>query len=94
MTEIIKKVNSGSATDNEQRLYKQMRQASIDKIMNAEFDELFTITEISKPPVRPARILNSLKCQICKEMTMESRIRIFEGKNLCIPCFMKKEQKI
>ncbi|MCA1743557.1 MAG: TraR/DksA C4-type zinc finger protein, partial [Desulfovibrionales bacterium] len=35
-----------------------------------------------------------LECQECKESTMESRTRRFDGQVYCIPCFEKVEQKI
>jgi formylmethanofuran dehydrogenase subunit E len=34
-----------------------------------------------------ARILTSLVCDACGEMTMETRTRRFQGRTLCIPCF-------
>ncbi len=70
------------------------RNAYIDKIMNADLDTLFKVEQITEPPVKPARILQSIECENCGEMTMESRIRRFDGKYLCIPCFMENEQKI
>ncbi|MCK5163217.1 MAG: TraR/DksA C4-type zinc finger protein, partial [Desulfobacula sp.] len=39
-------------------------------------------------------ILKSIQCDSCGETTMESRIRLFDDKNLCIPCFQNVEQKI
>lgn len=70
------------------------REDAIKTIMNADLDELFTVQEVLESPVRPARILESIQCQACNEMVMESRIRRFSGKNLCIPCFTAQEQKI
>jgi len=70
------------------------RDNRIKKILQAELTDLFTTQEVDVPPVRPARILKSIKCDSCHEMTMESRIRLFDGKNLCIPCFQEVEQKI
>ncbi len=66
----------------------------IKKIMDADLDTLFKIENITTPPVKPARILQSIECENCKEMTMESRIRRFDNKYLCIPCFMENEQKV
>ncbi|MCF8092507.1 MAG: TraR/DksA C4-type zinc finger protein [Desulfotignum sp.] len=63
-------------------------------IMAAQLDDLFQVQPVKVPPVRPARILESMTCQECKEKVMESRIRRFAGKNLCIPCFRLQEQKI
>ena len=73
---------------------EQDRDNRIKLILQAELTDLFSIQEVGVPPVSPARILNSIQCDSCHEMTMESRIRLFDGKNLCIPCFQKVEQKI
>lgn len=43
---------------------------------------------------RPAAILQSLACENCGEMHMESRSRQFAGRTLCLSCFEKVEQKI
>ena len=68
--------------------------ARTKEIMDADIDSLFKVEDIKTPPVKPARILQSIECESCKEMTMESRIRRFDNKYLCIPCFMENEQKI
>lgn len=70
------------------------RQAYLQEIMDADLEELFKVEKLSAPPVKPARILQSIKCEACNEMTMESRIRRFDNKYLCIPCFMENEQKV
>lgn len=70
------------------------RSTYINKIMSADLDTLFKIEKVTEPPVKPAKILQSIECENCGEMTMESRIRRFDGEYLCIPCFMEKEQKI
>jgi formylmethanofuran dehydrogenase subunit E len=66
----------------------------IKQIMDADLDDLFDICDVDVPPVRPARILKSIACDTCGEMTMESRIRLFDGQSHCIPCFQNVEQKI
>ena len=70
------------------------RDNRIRRILQADLEDLFVTEEVSLPPVRPARILKSIPCDVCGEMTMESRIRLFDGKSRCIPCFQKVEQKI
>ncbi|MFO7749298.1 MAG: FmdE family protein [Desulfobacteraceae bacterium] len=67
---------------------------TIEEIMAADLDQLFTIDTIAEPPVRPARIMESIECSACGELAMESRIRRFGGQYLCLPCFMDNEQKI
>ncbi len=80
-------------------LFKDMgrgldREERTQQLMDADLDSLFDIEDIEVPPVRPARILRSIACDQCGEMTMESRIRLFDGKQFCFPCFGKVEQKI
>lgn len=70
------------------------RDARTRAIMDAELDDLFFVSPVDVPPVRPARILDSIICRECGEKVMESRIRRFAGKDLCIPCFGQHEQKI
>ncbi|MDD9302043.1 MAG: TraR/DksA C4-type zinc finger protein [Desulfobacter sp.] len=70
------------------------RTARIRQIMAADLEDIFEVQKIDAPPVRPARILKSIVCDKCKEMTMESRIRLFGGEQLCMPCFKAVEQKI
>ncbi|MBT4027569.1 FmdE family protein [Desulfobacula sp.] len=70
------------------------RDNRIKRLLEADLSDLFSTEEVTVPPVRPARILKSIPCDACHEMTMESRIRLFDGKSFCIPCFKNVEQKI
>ncbi len=70
------------------------REDRLRAIMAADLGALFQVEGVMEPPVRPPRILDSMKCRDCGEKVMESRIRRFGGKDLCIPCFQKHEQKI
>ena len=70
------------------------RDERIKMIMAASLDDLFSLKDIEVPPVKPARILKSITCDQCGELTMESRIRLFDGAHLCPPCFKTVEQKI
>jgi formylmethanofuran dehydrogenase subunit E len=66
----------------------------IRQLLDADLKDMFIIEDVDVPPIRPARILKSIRCNNCREMTMESRVRIFDGKKLCFPCFHEVEQKI
>ena len=66
----------------------------IKQLLDAKLEDIFIIEDVDVPPIRPARILKSIKCSNCMEMTMESRIRIFDSQKLCLPCFKEVEQKI
>ncbi len=85
--------NTTGAKDEALSLEEQ-KQQRITQLLAADLNDLFQIQEINKPPVRPARIMKSMACSSCGEMTMESRIRLFDGKTLCMPCFKGVEQKI
>lgn len=90
---LTKKVEAGSANEGERSRVQNLRKESQERYMEAELEEMFVVTEPPLPVPKPARILASLKCEGCGEMTMESRTRRFDGKTLCLPCFEKVEQK-
>lgn len=58
-------------------------------ILSAEDDELFSLTDVEIKEPEPARIHKSIKCDICGEGVMETRIREINGKKVCIPCSQK-----
>jgi formylmethanofuran dehydrogenase subunit E len=91
---LMNKVFQGTATKAEKAVAMEKRIQRIEQIMAADLSGLFTFKEIDTPPARPPRILQSITCDACGEMTMESRIRLFGGKKMCHPCFHEVEQKI
>ncbi len=70
------------------------REAMRKRFMALDLEDMFHVGPVHAPPVRPAVILRSLRCESCGEMVMESRTRRFNGQTLCIPCFGLVEQKI
>jgi formylmethanofuran dehydrogenase subunit E len=62
----------------------------ISAILNAKDKELLTIRrgEIALP--LEARIYPSIRCAVCGEKVMEPRLRITNGKMVCLPCFEKE----
>jgi formylmethanofuran dehydrogenase subunit E len=84
---LSKKVEHGTANEEDQIRYEELRQFLQDWYMNAGLEEMFIIMEPSFPIPKPARILQSLECESCGEMTMESRTRRLDGRTLCQPCF-------
>jgi formylmethanofuran dehydrogenase subunit E len=90
---LAKKVDNGTASEEEHAQFKNLRGELQERYMNADLETMFIVTEPSYPVPKPARILQSLRCEACGEMTMESRTRRFDGKILCLPCFEKVEQK-
>lgn len=87
-----------SEDDNSGEVYQQridqLRQQWQEQLMSRTLEELFNITPLKNGMPRPAVILKNLVCDCCGESVMESRIRRFSGKFVCIPCFATMEQKV
>jgi formylmethanofuran dehydrogenase subunit E len=87
-----KKVKEGLIPEEQKRLEEAMAFRT-KRIMGAKLDELFEVKLASGPVPRKARILESVICQVCGELTMESRTRRLLGQTLCIPCFEAVEKR-
>ena len=87
-----KKVKEGLIHEEQKRL-KELMTVRTQLIMGARLDELFEVKPASGPVPRKARILESVICQACGEVTMESRARRLLGQTLCIPCFEAVEKR-
>ncbi|WP_163338895.1 FmdE family protein [Desulfopila sp. IMCC35008] len=94
MTQLMKKKLSGTASAEEVTECDSLRASCEQEYLSADLDELFSISEPQIHMPRPAKILNSVRCESCLEKLMESRSRYFDGQCLCIPCFETVEQKI
>lgn len=91
---LMKKWAAGTLAAEEQERCEKLREQALAFYMAAPLAELFDVSPADAPAPRPARILDSLACESCGEMTMESRTRRFDGRTLCIPCFEAIEQKV
>ena len=49
--------------------------------------DLFEVKEAKERVPEPARLFKSFKCEVCGEVTMESMMRLEEGKKVCLDCF-------
>ncbi len=82
------KVREKSATEEERAHFKELRANRTEAILQAREDELYVVEEVENVEIPPmARIHNSIACAECGELTMETRIRRLEGKELCPACF-------
>lgn len=88
-----KKMLKGKLTPDEQEKMKKGKAARIERIMDADPQDLFEVKPAQGPIPEKARILQSLVCEACGEATMESRTRRFLGQTLCIPCFEAMEKR-
>jgi len=62
------------------------REARARWILEAPREEIVSVTQVAVEEPEPARIHKSMACSVCGERVMESRLRLQDGKPVCIPC--------
>lgn len=80
------KVMSGTASDSEQQSFEQQKQLRIEQMLAAKPTELFDVKLPDFALPERARIFVSHACEECGELTMEPRIRLVQGRKLCLAC--------
>ena len=65
------------------------REAVTDWILHVPASEALEIQLVEIDEPEKARIHESVRCDVCGERVMATRIRKFENQTLCIPCWMK-----
>ncbi len=73
---------------------KADRQEYIRWLLEADDAEMFSLTSVQIREPEKARILASVICDCCGEAVMESRIRVVNGRKMCIPCMEKMEKNV
>jgi len=68
------------------------REDWMDHILNAPIDELFTFGEPKFELPEHARIFRSLVCEECGESAREDKIRLKNGKMVCLNCFQEYDR--
>lgn len=66
------------------------REKFIDWLLTAPEEEIISMREVNINEPEPARIVDSVQCEFCKESVMETRIRKIGAKSVCIPCVEKR----
>ena len=66
---------------------KMSREERIDYILNAPADEVFAIGTPSFELPEPARHFETIVCEVCGEGVPEHKIRLQDGKKVCLDCF-------
>lgn len=87
------RVRSGTAKLEEKARFRELHLVKARRILDAPLEQLFSINEMTMTPPKKARIYASIRCEECGEEAMETRIRKFAGRDLCIPCFEKVETR-
>lgn len=69
---------------------KQMtRDERQDYILHASIDELFSFGKPSFEIPEMAKIFNTILCEVCGEGAAENKIRMNEGKKVCLDCALE-----
>ena len=62
----------------------------IEKILNANDDDLFILNEIKESVIKPPKgTFSWYECDICGEIVFENAIQMLNWKPVCIPCSEK-----
>jgi formylmethanofuran dehydrogenase subunit E len=93
LRELMGKAAKEGLSPEEEKEREALRKEIEKWILTAPFEALFTIGPAKAPVPRKARILSSLICDECGEAVMESRVRHFQNRTLCIPCFEEAEKR-
>lgn len=63
------------------------RDTLIQIIINSSPEDIFNIVPVEIDEPQTAKIFSSATCEICGELTMNTRLKQYNNKLLCIPCF-------
>jgi formylmethanofuran dehydrogenase subunit E len=81
------KVMSGTATEEENKEFRERMDGISQTMRNTPVEEMFDIGFVDVKIPQKARIFNSVKCAKCGEMMAESRARVQNGEYVCLPCY-------
>lgn len=90
--ELFAKLQAGALSAEEKQRFYQMQAERTQAIMSMPVETLFDIQPMNAAPPTKARLHESVACEECGEQAMETRIRRFRLRNLCIPCFDRATQ--
>ena len=65
------------------------REEKMNYILEADLDELFAFSKPTLPMPEPARHFTSVTCSKCGEAAPEHKIRLQDGKFMCLDCFQE-----
>ncbi len=69
------------------KLLQKLTSEICDYIINMPDEDIFSIEEVEIDIPEKANIYETLICDECGETTSKHRIKDYDKKNLCIPCY-------
>ncbi|AUD64539.1 hypothetical protein BK011_02160 [Tenericutes bacterium MZ-XQ] len=62
-------------------------------ILNQDPKDLFTLTDVSEPLPKKARIYANMKCPMCHEYFAEPLKKVHQGVEMCATCFKERNHE-
>lgn len=85
--QLMEKVRTGEASGEQRVRFRELHVEAGYRVLGLEPDDLYETQELGTPAPRKARLHTSVVCENCGESAMETRIRRFQERELCVPCF-------
>ena len=86
-TQLFKKVVVGrSGTEADRKRLSELWKELSFKVLDLHDEEVFDIKRVTIEVPAYARIFANVRCSFCGESVMEPRVRMKDGKPVCIPC--------
>ena len=82
------KIESGTAGPAERSRFAELQAARIQRILTAEVEDLFEVTELRGTAPERARIAASAPCEGCGDPTSTAVLHFHRGRMLCPPCHL------
>ena len=82
-------------TGKAMRFYLKAKRGDRDRaqyqayLLNAAVDDVFECKELDIKPPERARLFSSVPCDSCGEAAPEHKMRLQEGKHVCMDCFQE-----
>lgn len=92
--DLFARVRSREATPDERARFQVLHEARAQRILDAPIETLFTVEAVDLHLPEKARLYESVQCEECGEMAMETRIRLLGGQKLCLPCYKAAERSL
>ncbi len=77
----------GDASGGDRQRFLAVMQERSNAILAAPLDDMYDVREVDAVVPPMARGFASIECQSCREPTMETRVHLLDGRQLCLPCF-------
>lgn len=92
--DLTAKIRSGEANPKERERFQNLIQQRGQAILDLPLEQLFDVQIVEPRIPTKAHVRESIQCEACGEMVMETRLRLMSGRKLCIPCFEAGERRL